>query len=76
MYSMRIVDDLISTLNYDAPVRDICQGAFQTAVQTPCCSLASTPHEAGPHYARKPVQEAGSLKEKTARDLAGMAKFV
>jgi uncharacterized protein (DUF4213/DUF364 family) len=74
MNVMKIVDDLFSTLNYDAPVKDICQGAFQTAVQTRCCGLASTPHDAGPHHVRKPVQEAGSLKKKTARDLAGMAK--
>jgi hypothetical protein len=74
MNVMKIIDDLLSTLNYDAPVRGICQGAFQTAVQTRCCGLASTPHDAGPHHVRKPVQEAGSLKEKTARDLAGMAK--
>jgi uncharacterized protein (DUF4213/DUF364 family) len=71
---MGIIDDLLSTLNYDAPVRDIRQGAFQTAVQTRCCGLASTPHDAGPHHVRKPVQEAGSLTEKTARDLTSMAK--
>jgi uncharacterized protein (DUF4213/DUF364 family) len=71
---MKIVDDLLSTLNYDAPVRDICQGAFQTAVLTRCCGLASTPHDAGPHHIRKPVREAGSLTEKTARELAVMAK--
>jgi uncharacterized protein (DUF4213/DUF364 family) len=71
---MRIIDDLLSTLNYEASVREVRQGPFQTAVQTRYCGLASTPHEAGPHHARKPVQEAGSLTDKTARDLAGMAK--
>lgn len=53
---------------------EIRQGPFQTAVRTRYCGLASTPHEAGPHHDRKPVQEAGSLTEKTARDLACMAK--
>jgi len=71
---MRIIDDLLSKINYEAPVREVRQGPFQTAVQTRYCGLASTPHEAGPHHARKPVQQAGSLTEKTARGLAGMAK--
>jgi uncharacterized protein (DUF4213/DUF364 family) len=71
---MKIIDGLLSTLNYDAPVREIRQGPFQTAVLTRYCGLASTPHEAGPHHERKPVGEAGSLTEKTARELAAFAK--
>jgi uncharacterized protein (DUF4213/DUF364 family) len=71
---MRIIDDLLSKINYEAPVREVRQGPFQTAVRTRYCGLASTPHEAGPHHAVKPVREAGSLTEKTAGDLAGMAK--
>lgn len=71
---MRIIDDLLSIINYEAPVREVRQGPFQTAVQTRYCGLASTPHETGPHHARKPVQEAGLLTEKNTRDLASMAK--
>lgn len=71
---MRIIDDLLSKINYEAPVREVRQGPFQTAVITRYCGLASTPHEAGPHHVRKPVSEAGSLTEKTARDLAVMAR--
>jgi uncharacterized protein (DUF4213/DUF364 family) len=71
---VRIFDDLLSIIDYEAPVREIRQGPFQTAVLTRYCGLASTPHEAGPHHVRKPVPEAGSLTEKTARDLADMAK--
>ena len=74
MDAMSIIDDLLSIVDYEALVMEVRQGPFQTAVQTRYCGLASTPHEAGPHHARKPVQEAGSLTEKTARDLAGMAK--
>ncbi len=74
MVVMRIIDDLLSIIDLEAPVREVRQGPFQTAVQTRYCGLASTPHEAGPHHARKPVQEAGSLTEKTAVDLAGMAR--
>lgn len=71
---MRIIDDLLLAINYEAQVREVRQGPFQTAVQTRYCGLASTPHEAGPHHIRKPVQEAGSLTQKAARGLAGMAE--
>lgn len=69
-----IIEDLLSAINYEAPVREVRQGPFQTAVQTRYCGLASTPHEGGPHHAGKPVKEAGSLTEKSARELAGIAK--
>lgn len=72
--AMKIIDDLLSIIDCEAPVREVRQGPFQTAVQTRYCGLASTPHEAGPHHVRKPVQEAGSLTEKTAREVASMAK--
>lgn len=69
-----IIEDLLSVINYEAPVREVRQGPFQTAVQTRYCGLASTPHDAGHHHTRKPVKEAGSLTEKTARELAGRAR--
>ena len=72
--TMSIIDDLIPVINYEASVRDIRQGPFQTAVLTRYCGLASTPHESGPHHSRKPVSEAGQLLNKTARDLACMAR--
>jgi uncharacterized protein (DUF4213/DUF364 family) len=71
---MRIIDALLSTIDFEATVREVRQGPFQTAVLTRHCGLASTPHEAGPHHARPPVPEAGSLTEKTARELAALAK--
>jgi uncharacterized protein (DUF4213/DUF364 family) len=70
---MEIISDLLSTLNYDAPVSDIRQGPFQTAVMTRNCGLASTPHDPGPHHDRAPVKEAGLLLERDARELAGLA---
>lgn len=70
---MKIIDDLLSTLNYGATVKDIRQGPFQTAVLTRYCGLASTPHDPGPHYDRTPVKEAGLLLEKDARTLAHLA---
>jgi hypothetical protein len=69
---MKIIDDLISTLNFDAPVKDIRQGVFHTGVLTRYCGLAATlPRDAlkqeGPL-----VKEPGFLLDKTSRDLALM----
>jgi uncharacterized protein (DUF4213/DUF364 family) len=69
---MKIIDDLLSTLNYEAPPRDIRQGAFQTAVVSRYCGLASTLRTQGHRHQRPPVKEAGSLLEKTAAELAQM----
>lgn len=69
---MKIIDDLLSILSYEVPVRDIRQGPFQTAVLTRNCGLASTPHERGPHHDKAPVKEAGLLTEKNASALARM----
>lgn len=71
---MKVIADLLSTLNYEAPVRDIRQGKFQTAVLTRNCGLAATPHDPGPHHDKTPVREAGILIEKNALALAQMAE--
>jgi uncharacterized protein (DUF4213/DUF364 family) len=71
---MKIIDELLSSLDYKASVKDIRQGPFQTAVLTRNCGLASTPHESGPHHNRAPVNEAGKLMEKDVQTLAGMAE--
>ncbi len=70
---MKILDDLLATLNYDAPVKDIRQGVFHTGVLTRYCGLAATlPRDAlkqeGPM-----VKEPGLLLNKNARQLAQMA---
>lgn len=70
---MKIIEDLLSTLDCEAPVRDIRQGPLQTAVLTRNCGLAATPHEPGPHHNKTPVKEAGSLLEKNSLELAQMA---
>lgn len=69
---MKIIDDLLSTLNYEAPLRDIRQGAFQTAVFSRYCGLASTLRDRGGHHGKPPVKEAGVLLDKTANELARM----
>jgi hypothetical protein len=70
---MKIIDDILSTLNCEALVIDIRQGPFQTAVLTRNCGLASTPHDPGPHHDRTPVKDVGLLLEKDAVALAYMA---
>jgi uncharacterized protein (DUF4213/DUF364 family) len=70
---MKIITDLLSTLKYEAPVRDIRQGPFQTAVLTRGCGLASTPHDPSPHHDKIPVKEAGTLLSQDVAALAHMA---
>jgi uncharacterized protein (DUF4213/DUF364 family) len=72
MQKITIIDDLLSTMNTDADVRDIRQGVFHTAVLTRNCGLAATlPRDAlkgDPPF----VQEPGSLLKKSALQLAQM----
>ncbi|MFC1906487.1 Rossmann-like domain-containing protein [Chloroflexota bacterium] len=70
---MKILDDILSTLDFDAEVRDIRQGTFQTAVVTRHCGLAATLLDPGPHQEVSPVKAAGALLEKGALELAQMA---
>lgn len=71
---MKIIDELLATINFEAPVKEVCMGPFQTVVSTRNCGLASTPHEAGPHHLKNPVPEAGMLTMKTARELAEFSR--
>ncbi len=70
---MKILNDLISSLNCDAKVRDIRLGVFHTGVLTRNCGLASSlPRDAlrqEPPMVRKP----GFLLDKSVRELAEMA---
>ena len=70
---MKLLDDVMSVLNFRAPVTDIRQGVFHTGVLTRNCGLAATlPRDA---LKQKPpmVKEAGSLLDKTAQELAQFA---
>ena len=58
---MKILDDLVSTINLKAEARDVRQGPFQTAVLTRNCGLASTPHDNADHQKQAPVKDAGNL---------------
>ena len=69
---MKILDDLMSVLDFEAPVKDIRQGIFHTGVLTRYCGLAATlPRDA---LKQEPplVKEPGFLQGKSARDLARM----
>jgi uncharacterized protein (DUF4213/DUF364 family) len=70
---MKILDELLSTLNFEADVSDIRQGPLQTAVVTRYCGLASTPRERGHHQDTAPIKEAGTLMGKSALEIAQMA---
>jgi len=70
---MKVLDDLISTLDVNASVKDMRQGIFHTAVLTRNCGLAATlPRDA---LKQKPplVDEPGFLLEKGAKHLLSMA---
>ena len=71
---MKILDELIASLNYDEKIKDIRLGVFQTAVHSRGCGLASTPHEPGYIHGDSPVKEAGRLIDKSTRDFVNMVK--
>ena len=66
---MKILDDVISTLDFNAELKDIRQGVFHTGVLTRNCGLAATlPRDAlkqGPPL----VKEPGFLLDKEVKDL-------
>jgi len=70
---MKILDDLLATLNFDAPVRDIRQGVFHTGVLTRHCGLAATLY--GDALRKEPlrVKKPGFLLEKNSKELVHMA---
>lgn len=70
---MKILDDLISTLDCEAEVRDIRQGVFHTGVLTGHCGLAATLPRDALRQERPSVKEPGILLEKSTSELVGMA---
>ena len=70
---MKILDDLISTLNTEARARDIRQGLFHTGVLTHNCSLAATLPRDALRQEQPSVKEPGFLLGKSALELARMA---
>jgi uncharacterized protein (DUF4213/DUF364 family) len=70
---MKILDDILTTLHFDAPVRDIRQGIFHTAVWTRYCGLASTLPRDALRQEEGQVREPGYLLQRSAGDLVKMA---
>jgi uncharacterized protein (DUF4213/DUF364 family) len=67
---LKVIDDIVSTIKNDCPVKEVRACVFWTAVVSRNCGLASTLSEEGAHHGENPVPEAGSLTMKTARELA------
>jgi len=70
---MKVLDDLISTLNMEPKVRDIRQGLFHTGVLTRECGLAATLPRDALRQEQPSVKEPGFLLGESALELARMA---
>ena len=70
---MKILDHLISTLDFGASVQDIRQGVFHTAVVTRNCGLAATLPRDALRQTPPLVKESGSLLDRTPTELVAMA---
>ena len=69
---MKILDEMISTLDMKAGVRDIRQGLFHTAVLTSNCGLAATLPRDALRQEQPSVKEPGFLLKKSVQQLAQM----
>jgi uncharacterized protein (DUF4213/DUF364 family) len=70
---MKILDDLMGTLDFSATVKDIRQGVFHTGVMTRYCGLAATLPRDALRQEPPQVKEPGLLLEKSPRELAALA---
>ncbi len=70
---MKILDDLISSLNMDTGVKDIRQGLYHTAVLTRNCGLAATLPQDALRQGHASVKDCGLLLMKSASELVRMA---
>ncbi len=69
----KILEDLLSTLNTEADVRDIRVGLFHTGVATRNCGLASTLPRDVLKQGRPSIRTPGELLAKSASELVEMA---
>ena len=70
---MKLINDILHTLDLDVGVKDVRQGLFQTAVLTRNCGLAATPHKPEHHRNAVPTIDSRHLMKKDASGLARMA---
>jgi uncharacterized protein (DUF4213/DUF364 family) len=67
---MKILEDLLNSLNFDTEVKDIRQGIFHTGVLTRNCGLAATLPRDVLKQEPPMVKEPGFLQEKDTQELA------
>jgi uncharacterized protein len=70
---MNLIDDLLSSLKGDAPVREVLVGVHWTVVCSRGCGLASTIPGDKPH-GHDTVRSVGELHKLSARELAAYAR--
>jgi len=70
---MRIIEELLPTLNAEASLRDVRQGLFHTAVLTRNCSLAATLTCDALRQEQPLVKEPGFLLKKSVQQLTMIA---
>jgi uncharacterized protein (DUF4213/DUF364 family) len=70
---MNILDDLLSSLHNEAPVREILVGAHWIVICSHHCGMAATLRDHRPH-GHAAVREVGNLHTKTALELAEYAR--
>lgn len=70
---MRLISDLINSLNNDSQIKQILVGAHWTAVSSRFCGIASTVISDKPHGGEL-VKNAGRLHQLSALELAGYAQ--
>ena len=71
--AVTILDDLFSTLNFEAPVLDIRQGVFHTGVLSRYCGLAATLPRDALRQTPPLVKGPGTLLGKNTEELARLA---
>jgi len=70
---MKLLDHLISSLNFKGAVKDIRQGFFYTAFLSRNCGLAATLAQDALHQSRSMVNDPGSLVAINPKGLANLA---
>ena len=69
---MKIIDNLLNTLDMDVPVRSVLVGVHWTVVCSRHCGMATSLMSSCPH-GHAQVRDAGHLHEKSVRELAQLA---
>ena len=71
---MQILDDIITSLTDDSPVKEVRTCTYWTAVISKNCGLASTLRDECPAEHNRPVWDVGKLTQKSAKELAQHVK--